>query len=161
AGHPAVAYGRLRVPADARGHGQPASALRRTGDRHVAGPAQAVRGQGRLRVLQQRPGRCGRGRRRGHGAAGRTDRGTPSRPMLATPGGLPIHDAAYAYEPKWDGVRAIAYIRDGGLRLFTRNDADVTPAYPELAGLGEALGPVPAVLDGEVVAFDGRGRVSF
>jgi bifunctional non-homologous end joining protein LigD len=82
-------------------------------------------------------------------------------PMLATPSGLPRDDAAYAYEPKWDGVRAIAYVRDGRLRLFTRNDADVTAAYPELAPLGEALGPVPAVLDGEVVAFDDRGRVSF
>ena len=83
------------------------------------------------------------------------------RPMLATPGGLPKDDAAYAYEPKWDGVRAIGYVRDGRLRLFTRNDADVSAAYPELAPLGAALGPVPAVLDGEVVAFDSRGRVSF
>jgi bifunctional non-homologous end joining protein LigD len=83
------------------------------------------------------------------------------RPMLATPGTLPADDAAYAYETKWDGVRAIAYVRDGRVRFFTRNDADVTPAYPELAPLGEALGDVPAVLDGEVVAFDGHGRVSF
>jgi bifunctional non-homologous end joining protein LigD len=83
------------------------------------------------------------------------------RPMLATPGTLPADDAGYAYETKWDGVRAIAYVRDGRVRLFTRNDADVTPAYPELAPLGEALGDVPAVLDGEVVAFDSHGRVSF
>jgi bifunctional non-homologous end joining protein LigD len=81
--------------------------------------------------------------------------------MLVTPGGLPRDDSAWAYETKWDGVRAIAYLRDGGLRLFTRNDADVTAAYPELLPLGQALGPVPAILDGEVVAYDGHGRVSF
>jgi bifunctional non-homologous end joining protein LigD len=57
-------------------------------------------------------------------------------------------------------MRAIAYL-DGGLRLITRNDADVTVAYPELAGLGTALGPVPAILDGEIVALDASGRASF
>jgi bifunctional non-homologous end joining protein LigD len=82
-------------------------------------------------------------------------------PMLATPGALPGDDSAYAYETKWDGVRVIAYLRDGTLRLFSRNDADVTAAYPELAPLADALGPVPAVLDGEVVGFDAHGRVSF
>lgn len=81
------------------------------------------------------------------------------RPMLATPGSLPADDGAYAYETKWDGVRVIAYLRSGLTRLFTRNDADVTVAYPELARLGSAL-PVDAVLDGEIVAFD-HGRVSF
>jgi bifunctional non-homologous end joining protein LigD len=83
------------------------------------------------------------------------------RPMLATPGGLPADDGAYAYETKWDGVRLIAYVRDTSLRLLTRNDADVTAAYPELAPLAAALGGIPAVLDGEVVAFDDHGRVSF
>jgi bifunctional non-homologous end joining protein LigD len=83
------------------------------------------------------------------------------RPMLATPGALPADDAAYAFETKWDGVRAIAYVRDATLRLYSRNDAEVTAAYPELAPLAAALGGVSAVLDGEVVAFDGHGRVSF
>src|SRR5262249_47684143 len=83
------------------------------------------------------------------------------RPMLATPGTLPADDSAYAFETKWDGVRAIAYVRDATLRLYSRNDAEVTAAYPELAPLAAALGGVSAVLDGEVVGFDGHGRVSF
>ncbi len=83
------------------------------------------------------------------------------RPMLATLGQLPDNDGAYAYETKFDGVRAIAYVHKGSLVVRTRNDANVTAAYPELAGLVDALGTVDAVLDGEIVALDGRGRVSF
>jgi len=93
--------------------------------------------------------------------ASRTPMPTVVRPMLATPGSLPHEDAAYAYEAKWDGVRAIAYLDGGGVRLLTRNDADVTVAYPELAGLGEALGGLSRILDGEIVAFDEQGAVSF
>ncbi|GHJ44708.1 hypothetical protein Cs7R123_20500 [Catellatospora sp. TT07R-123] len=85
------------------------------------------------------------------------------RPMLATPGELPApaRDADYGYEFKWDGVRAVAYAEGGRVRLVSRNDLDVTAAYPELRSLGEALGPVAAVFDGEIVAFDAAGRVSF
>jgi bifunctional non-homologous end joining protein LigD len=83
------------------------------------------------------------------------------RPMLATPGSLPAADDSFGYETKWDGVRAIAYVCDGRLRLFTRNDADVTAAYTELAGLGATLERVNAILDGEIVALDKAGRVSF
>ncbi len=83
------------------------------------------------------------------------------RPMLATLGDLPDNDEAYGYETKFDGVRAIAYVHSGTLRLLTRNDADVTAVYPELAGLAPALGEENAVLDGEIVAVDETGRISF
>jgi bifunctional non-homologous end joining protein LigD len=86
------------------------------------------------------------------------------RPMLATLGELPpsTEDAKYGYETKWDGVRIVAYLHQGRVRLVTRNDIDVTAAYPELHELGASLGPVGAVLDGEVVVFDpGTGRASF
>jgi bifunctional non-homologous end joining protein LigD len=82
------------------------------------------------------------------------------RPMLATLAELPADDSHYAYETKFDGVRAIAYIHNGQMKLLSRNDADVTDAYPELAGLAAAVG-VEAVLDGEIVALDAAGRVSF
>jgi bifunctional non-homologous end joining protein LigD len=84
------------------------------------------------------------------------------RPMLATLGTLPpaAQDHEYAYETKWDGVRAVAYVKDAHVRLLTRNDLDVSAAYPELAALGAALG-APAIVDGEVVAYDPGGRVSF
>jgi bifunctional non-homologous end joining protein LigD len=83
------------------------------------------------------------------------------RPMLATLGELPSDDRNYAFETKFDGVRAIAYIHSGRLRLLSRNDADVSAAYPELDGLAGAVGDIEVVLDGEIVALDGAGRISF
>ena len=67
----------------------------------------------------------------------------------------------WAYEFKWDGVRAIVYVDGGRVRTLSRTDRDVTTTYPELRGLGEALGSLQAVLDGEIVALDDKGRPSF
>jgi bifunctional non-homologous end joining protein LigD len=85
------------------------------------------------------------------------------RPMLATLGELPppSEDDEFGYEMKWDGLRAVVYVADGRVRVVSRNDRDVTVAYPEICDLGEALGDVPAVLDGEIVACDPAGRISF
>ena len=73
----------------------------------------------------------------------------------------PAEDDAWAYEMKWDGVRAVAYVDGGRVRLMSRNDLDVTVSYPELRGLGPALGITQVVLDGEIVALDEHGRPSF
>jgi bifunctional non-homologous end joining protein LigD len=81
-------------------------------------------------------------------------------PMLARTGELPKDDENWAYEIKWDGVRAIAYVDGGRVRLEARSGRDITPRYPELRGLGPALGSHEAILDGEVVAFH-DGRPSF
>jgi bifunctional non-homologous end joining protein LigD len=81
-------------------------------------------------------------------------------PMLARTGPLPKDDERWAYEIKWDGVRAIAYADGGRLRLTARSGRDITPRYPELRELGRALAGHEAILDGEVVAFD-DGRPSF
>ncbi len=62
---------------------------------------------------------------------------------------------------KWDGVRAVVYADRGSVRVLSRSDRDVTGTYPELRGLGPALGSRRAILDGEIVAFDESGRVSF
>jgi bifunctional non-homologous end joining protein LigD len=82
------------------------------------------------------------------------------RPMLATLGQLP-EPPGWAYEFKWDGVRTIAYVNAGQLHLASRNDRDVTAAYPELAALGRRFPRRRAVLDGEIVALDPSGRPSF
>ena len=81
-------------------------------------------------------------------------------PMLARTGALPVGDE-WAYEIKWDGVRAIGYAEGGRLKLESRNGNNVTPRYPELRGLGRALGAHEAILDGEVVALDANGHPSF
>src|SRR5215469_8825770 len=78
--------------------------------------------------------------------------------MLATPGPLPS-GPGWAYEFKWDGVRALATIERGRLRLHARSGAEITAAYPELAALAGVLDH--AVLDGEIVVLDAAGRPSF
>jgi bifunctional non-homologous end joining protein LigD len=84
------------------------------------------------------------------------------RPMLATAREqLPPDDASWAYEFKWDGVRAVVYVSGGRARVLSRNDRDVTATYPELRDLAETLGSRPVVLDGEIVAMDEGGRPSF
>jgi bifunctional non-homologous end joining protein LigD len=82
-------------------------------------------------------------------------------PMLARAAHLPARDAEWAFEIKWDGVRAITYWRPRELRIESRNLNDVSARYPELRALGPQLGSREAVLDGEIVAFDERGRPSF
>jgi len=82
-------------------------------------------------------------------------------PMLARAGTLPAEDSGWAFEIKWDGVRAIAYCRAGDVRLESRNLNDISDSYPELARLDRGLGSHRAVLDGEIVAFGEDGRPSF
>jgi bifunctional non-homologous end joining protein LigD len=83
--------------------------------------------------------------------------------MLATSGELPLprdHDG-WAYEMKWDGVRAVVYVADGAVRVLTRNDREVSATYPETHELAASLGGHSAILDGELVAFDADGRPDF
>ncbi len=93
----------------------------------------------------------------------REDRGAVAeiRPMLATAGQLPADDAAWAYEMKWDGVRVVATITGGAVRLHSRTLRDVTGSYPELEAMASAAAPHDVVLDGEVVAFGGGAWPSF
>ncbi len=82
-------------------------------------------------------------------------------PMLAKQGPLPGDSGRWAYEIKWDGVRAVAYSEPGRIRFESRTLRDITAEYPELRRLNRALSSHTAVLDGEIVAFDERGRPSF
>jgi bifunctional non-homologous end joining protein LigD len=82
-------------------------------------------------------------------------------PMLASAGRLPADDDRWAFEVKWDGVRAITYWRPGRMRIESRNLNDVSSRYPELRALGRELGAREVMLDGEIVAFDERGAPSF
>jgi bifunctional non-homologous end joining protein LigD len=82
-------------------------------------------------------------------------------PMLAVTGTLPRDDEHWAFEVKWDGVRALTYVDGGHLRVESRNLLDITPRYPELHDLPPPLHRHSAILDGEVVTFDESGRPSF
>ena len=68
--------------------------------------------------------------------------------MLATAGALPVGDH-WAYEVKWDGVRALVALEHGAVRATSRNRNDITAAYPEL----QALRGPEVLLDGELVAL--------
>ncbi|MCW2848670.1 MAG: hypothetical protein JWR90_2644 [Marmoricola sp.] len=78
--------------------------------------------------------------------------------MLATKGDHVPAGAGWAHEVKWDGMRVLVERNARGLRIFSRNENDVTVSFPELhalAGVAEDF-----VLDGEVVAL-GEGVPSF
>lgn len=84
------------------------------------------------------------------------------KPMLATLAkNLPANQDDWTFEFKWDGIRAIAFWDGTRLKLETRNLRDVTASWPELEGLGAALGKRQVILDGEIAAMDGRGVPSF
>jgi bifunctional non-homologous end joining protein LigD len=80
-------------------------------------------------------------------------------PMLARLGHMPANEDDWGFEVKWDGIRALVYSgkRKGDLRLENRNLRDITFKYPEL----HPLGGLDAIVDGEIVALDEKGRPSF
>lgn len=82
--------------------------------------------------------------------------------MLAQPGSPSlVAGPGWAYEFKWDGIRAVVTADTRGHVVRTRRGNDVTAAYPELEGIGGAAGRA-VVLDGEVVTFEpGTTRPSF
>ncbi len=80
------------------------------------------------------------------------------RPMLASRGTAVPGGAEWIHEVKWDGMRVLVEVTDGRLRIWSRNENDVTVSFPELGGLVELGHDV--LLDGEVVAL-GDGTPSF
>lgn len=81
-------------------------------------------------------------------------------PMMASlRHGLPHDDDRYGWEFKWDGVRAIAYVSGGQIRLLSRTGKDMTGSYPELAVLTRRV-DAPVIVDGEIIAI-GQGRPDF
>lgn len=82
-------------------------------------------------------------------------------PMLARQVEAPPEGDAWAYELKWDGVRAIAGVEDGELSLWSRRGERMTGRYPELVAIAAALGETEVLLDGEIVAFGETGLPSF
>ncbi len=90
--------------------------------------------------------------------------GQPDRdyaPMLATLGDhLPGNEDDWAFEMKWDGIRALAEVTSEATRLRSRNGIDLSMSYPELTHIQPLLNAEQAVLDGEIVALR-AGRPDF
>jgi bifunctional non-homologous end joining protein LigD len=84
------------------------------------------------------------------------------RPMLATLTEQLPHGDGWQFEPKWDGYRALAYVRGGEATLRSRRGNDLTQRFvPVAKELVKALRTPDAVVDGEVVALGTDGKASF
>ena len=79
--------------------------------------------------------------------------------MLATRGAQVPTGEAWAHEVKWDGVRALTEVRDGTLRMTSRNENAITIAWPELST--SPLGDRDLLVDGEIIAINDRGVPDF
>lgn len=82
-------------------------------------------------------------------------------PMLAVLSGNPFSHPDWLFEIKWDGVRALAWIKSGKLELQARSGINITACYPDLADLTRRFRATEAILDGEIVILDQRGRSDF
>jgi bifunctional non-homologous end joining protein LigD len=83
------------------------------------------------------------------------------KPMLATLVDKAFSDPAWLFETKWDGVRAVCFIKNGNARFVSRNQIEMTAQYPELAGIAESVRGTNVILDGEIVALDAHGVSRF
>jgi bifunctional non-homologous end joining protein LigD len=82
--------------------------------------------------------------------------------MLATLAKQLPRGDGWLYEVKWDGYRAIAYVRGGEVEFVSRNDNDLTPRFPTVKrALERAVRTPDCVLDGEICALDDGGRATF
>ena len=108
--------------------------------------------------------------RRDVGTASRTERGLPRRgsaagsayrPQLALLVNRPPTGPQWIHELKLDGYRIGIVISRGKARLISRNHADWTDDFPEIATAAAELGAPSAVMDGELVVLDAKGVSSF
>ena len=82
-------------------------------------------------------------------------------PMMASLVDRPPVGDEWLYEVKWDGVRALCFIEDGQLRIFSRTGNRCEQQYPELSVLPHYLDASSVIVDGEIAVLDEKGRSSF
>lgn len=101
--------------------------------------------------------------------AGAAGEGTPDpvrrfremRPMLAQTADEAFDDDGWSFEVKWDGFRALALVTSDGTELRSRTGRDLTARFSSLGDLRHGIDVQEAVLDGEVVVLDEKGRAVF
>src|SRR3954469_21778655 len=82
-------------------------------------------------------------------------------PMAATLATKAFSDPDWLFEIKWDGYRVEAVVRDGKVKLWTRNLKDAETYFPGLLTPPSWIDAREAIVDGEVVALDDEGRPDF
>jgi bifunctional non-homologous end joining protein LigD len=87
----------------------------------------------------------------------------PSRlsPMLASVAVAPFSDEKWLFEPKLDGFRTLAFVNHGRVLFLSRNGIDVTAHYSSVVESIQRQPSSQLVLDGEIIAFDAKGKVCF
>ena len=82
-------------------------------------------------------------------------------PMMASLVDKPPAGDQWLYEVKWDGVRALCFVEDKQLCVYSRSGNRCDQQYPELNVLPHYLDAAAAILDGEIAVLDQNGRSSF
>jgi bifunctional non-homologous end joining protein LigD len=82
-------------------------------------------------------------------------------PQLATLVATPPRGSGWIHELKLDGYRAGAIVAAGDVRLISRRRNDLTAEFPEIARALRTVAAHDAILDGEIVMLDSRGRTDF
>src|SRR5438477_6232519 len=83
------------------------------------------------------------------------------RVALASLADKPFSSDEWLFEIKWDGIRSLAIVEDGVTRLISRSGRSISAEYPEFQRLNKNVRARQAVLDGEIVVLDAKGRSSF
>ncbi len=79
-------------------------------------------------------------------------------PMWPVPRRDPFDSADHLFEPSWGGLRVLVFLQpSGGLRVVDSSSTDLADRLPELGGVRGLVDARSAVIDGELVAVDGRG----
>ncbi len=73
----------------------------------------------------------------------------------------PFSNAAWLFEAKWDGWRAVCYLHDGKVRFVSKNKRSLNERFPDLRNIGKSISATSAVIDGEIVALDKKGVPCF
>lgn len=81
--------------------------------------------------------------------------------MLASPCAAPITTSEWISEPKMDGIRGLAFIRNGQAVIHSRRGLNLTSQYPVLSANLARIAPTDLVLDGEIIALNSSGQPSF
>ena len=82
------------------------------------------------------------------------------KPMLATLVNKPFDDPGWTYEVKWDGYRALGFIRKGDVELLSRNNKSFNEKFYPIYDLLKKW-KIDAVLDGEILVLDEKGVSNF
>lgn len=77
--------------------------------------------------------------------------------MLLEESSRPFDDDAWAYDPKFDGFRALVQVDRNRVEIRSRQSVEMTRWFPEVAIVLERLGPARHVIDGEIIVPDADG----